>query len=172
MIPLHVIDAIGDSTLRDIDVWSPDTDVLILLMDLVAHGRLGAFTKLNFLTGKGDKYRSQRRVESHRTYPCPLMTTSSLPSNSLATGCSQASMWWTVSCPKKCSPSRSLFDQYTAPGGGGGNNHTSIALGTVQVQESGGREASSDQSNTDTPNLTSPCYVICDRTAEYDTMTM
>ena len=58
MIPLHVIDAIGDSTLRDIDVWSPDTDVLILVMDLVACGRLGAFTKLNFLTGKGDKYRS------------------------------------------------------------------------------------------------------------------
>ena len=58
MIPLHVIDAIGDSTLRDIDVWSSDTDVLILVMDLVARGRLGAFTKLNFLTGKGDKYRS------------------------------------------------------------------------------------------------------------------
>ena len=38
MIPLHVIDAIGDSTLRDIDVWSPDTDVLFLLVDLVTHG--------------------------------------------------------------------------------------------------------------------------------------
>ena len=36
MIHLHVIDAISDSTLRAIDVWSPDTDVLILLMDLVA----------------------------------------------------------------------------------------------------------------------------------------
>ena len=35
-IPLHVIDTIGDSTLRDTDVWSPDTDALILLMDLVA----------------------------------------------------------------------------------------------------------------------------------------
>ena len=39
-------------------MWSPDTDVLILPMDLVAHGRLGAFTKLNFLTDKGDMYRS------------------------------------------------------------------------------------------------------------------
>ena len=47
VIPLYVIDAIGDSSLRDIDVWSPDTDVLILLMDLVAHGRLGGFTKLD-----------------------------------------------------------------------------------------------------------------------------
>ena len=46
MIPLHVINVIGDSSLRGIDVWSPDTDVLILLMDLAAHGRLGAFTKL------------------------------------------------------------------------------------------------------------------------------
>ena len=46
-IPLLVIDAIGDSsTLRPIDVWSPDTDALILLVDLVTHGRLGAFTKL------------------------------------------------------------------------------------------------------------------------------
>ena len=50
-----------------------------------------------------------------------------------------------------CSPSRSLFDQYTAPGC---NYHTSFALGTVQVQKSGGREASSDQTDTDAPNLT------------------
>ena len=34
-----------------------------------------------------------------------MMTPSSLPSN-----------WWTVTCPKKCGPSRSLFDQYTALG--------------------------------------------------------
>ncbi len=37
---------------------SPDTDVLILLMDLVSHGKVGEFTVLNFLTGKGAKYRS------------------------------------------------------------------------------------------------------------------
>ena len=36
----------------------------------------------------------------------------------------------------------------------GWNYHTSFALGTVQVQESGGREASFDQSNTDAPYLT------------------
>ena len=94
MIPLHVIDAVGDSSLRDIDVWSPNTDILILLMDLVAHERLDAFTKLNFLTGKGDKYRSI--TGSPRTYPCPTMTPSSLLSNSLAKGCSQAH--------KKCGP--------------------------------------------------------------------
>ena len=34
------------------------------------------------------------------------------------------------------------------------NYHTSFALGTVQVQTSGGQEASSDQGNTDAPYLT------------------
>ena len=59
MIPLHVIDAISDSTLRAIDVWSPDTDVLILLMDLVAlYWTTCLLTKLKFLTGKGNNYRS------------------------------------------------------------------------------------------------------------------
>ena len=38
LIPLHVLHAIGTSTVRDIDVWSPDNDVLILLLDLVANG--------------------------------------------------------------------------------------------------------------------------------------
>ena len=129
--------------LRDMDVWS---DVLIPLMDLVAHGRLGAFTKLNFLTRKGNKYRSiniRERVSvigrekcqgligfhtftgadwgvkcvgiskkswiTSYTYLCPMMTLSSLPSNYLAKGCS-----WAVGCPKRCGPSRSLFDQYTS----------------------------------------------------------
>ena len=112
-------------------------------MDLVAHGRLGAFTKLNFLNGKGDKYRSittRERVSVIGREKCQGLigfhnfkgadwggkfvgiskkgwTTSylSLP-NSLAKGYSQAMSWWTVSCPKKCGPSRSLFDQYTDTG--------------------------------------------------------
>ena len=144
MIPLHVIDAIGDSTLKDIDLWSPGTDELILLMDLVTHGRLGAFTKLNFLTETGDKNRlinirervsvigrekcqgligfhnftgadsGGKFVGSPRTYPCPVMTPIRL---CLLTPCSQATRWWTVSFPKTCGLSRSLFDQYTALGG-------------------------------------------------------
>ena len=40
--------------------------ILILLMDLVIHGRLGAFTKLNFLTGKGDKHQSI----DHHSWAC------------------------------------------------------------------------------------------------------
>ena len=58
----------------------------------------------------------QADTQTTHTYPCPMMNPSSLPSNSLAKGCSQAMSWWTVSCPKTCGPSRSLFDQYTAPG--------------------------------------------------------
>ena len=38
-------------------MWSPDTDVLILLMDLVANGHFGTSTRLRFLTGKEKKYR-------------------------------------------------------------------------------------------------------------------
>ena len=40
----------------------------------------------------------------------------------------------------------------------GCNYHTRLALGTIQVQESGGREASSDQNNTDAPYLTHQHY--------------
>jgi len=57
IIPLHVIDTHSCSRLNTIDVWCPDTDVLILLMDLVANGHLGTSTRLRFLTGKGKKYR-------------------------------------------------------------------------------------------------------------------
>ena len=55
LIPHQVIASIGESTQREICVWSPDTDVLILL-DLVSHGHLEAQTHLKFLTGKGTKY--------------------------------------------------------------------------------------------------------------------
>jgi len=57
IIPLHVIHTHSCSRLNTIDVWCPDTDVLILLMHLVANGHLGTSTRLRFLTGKGKKYR-------------------------------------------------------------------------------------------------------------------
>ena len=57
LIPLHVILSIEECTYREVDVWSPDTDVLVLLMDLVSRGHLGALTKLKLLTGKGAKHR-------------------------------------------------------------------------------------------------------------------
>ena len=57
LIPLHVILSIEECTYREVDIWSPDTDVLVLLMDLVSRGHLGALTKLKRLTGKGAKHR-------------------------------------------------------------------------------------------------------------------
>ena len=56
LIPHQVIASIGEITQREICVWSPDTDVLILLIDLVSRGHLGAQTCLKFLTGQGTKY--------------------------------------------------------------------------------------------------------------------
>lgn len=58
LIPLHVLDTLKEGSERHIDVWSPDTDVLLLLMDLVGNDRLGASTKLHFITGKGKNHRS------------------------------------------------------------------------------------------------------------------
>ena len=56
LIPIHVILSIEECTYREVDVWSPDTDILVLLMDLVSRGHLGALTKLKLLTGKGAKH--------------------------------------------------------------------------------------------------------------------
>jgi hypothetical protein len=109
---------------------------------------------LQVQVGEGNLLACQTRVGAPRTYSYPKITTSSLPSNSLAKGCSQTMSLWTVSYPKKCGPSICLFPRYTALGF---NYHTSFALGTVQVQESGGREAS-DQSNIHAPYLT---YQLC-----------
>ena len=57
LIPLHLILSIEDCTYREVDVWSPDTDVIVLLMELVSRGQHGAMTKQKLLTGKGAKHR-------------------------------------------------------------------------------------------------------------------
>ena len=51
MIPLHVVDIARESKLRTIDVWSPDTDVLVFLIDLAANGHLGVLTTIRLLAG-------------------------------------------------------------------------------------------------------------------------
>ena len=56
-IALHVLDATALSTsIRDIYVWSPDTDVFLLLIDLVATCTVQGNVKL--LTGRGKFYRT------------------------------------------------------------------------------------------------------------------
>ena len=65
-IPNQVLASIDESTQSEVCVWSPDTDVLILLLDLVSNGRLGTQTHFKFLTGKGTKYREIDVVEHMR----------------------------------------------------------------------------------------------------------
>ena len=57
LVALHVILSIEEFTYREVDVWSPDTDVLILLKYLVSRGHIDAMTKLKLLTGKESKHR-------------------------------------------------------------------------------------------------------------------
>ena len=64
LIPLHAILSIEECTYREVDVWSPDTDLLVLLMDLVSRGHIGALTKLKLLTGKVAKHRHLRAGKS------------------------------------------------------------------------------------------------------------
>lgn len=66
LIPNQVLASIAESDRREVCVWSPDTDVLTLLLDLVSCGRLGDYTRLKFLTGKGTKYREIDVVERVR----------------------------------------------------------------------------------------------------------
>jgi len=56
MIPLQVLDAVKESKVKAINVWSPSTDVLILVIDVAARGHLGEFTTLRLLTGREAKY--------------------------------------------------------------------------------------------------------------------
>ena len=61
LIPLHVLDAVRqEQNVRDIDVFSPDTDVFILLMDLYANNNFE--NELCFITGKGT---NNRKIDIH-----------------------------------------------------------------------------------------------------------
>ena len=57
LIPYQVLASIAENDRREVCVWSPDTDVLTMLLDLVSRGNLGSETHLKFLTGKATKYR-------------------------------------------------------------------------------------------------------------------
>lgn len=57
IIPLHVLDVIrmDDKHTKTIDIFSPDTDIFILLMDLISN--CSNNNNVNFVTGKGCKRR-------------------------------------------------------------------------------------------------------------------
>jgi hypothetical protein len=63
LIANQVLAAISESTCSEVCVWSPDADVLTILLDLVSCGHLGATTRLKFMTGKGAKYREMDIVQ-------------------------------------------------------------------------------------------------------------
>ena len=54
-IPLHIINSLGDSTYKHFDIYSVDTDVLVLLMDLVSRDNLGPSTNIILHAGKSTR---------------------------------------------------------------------------------------------------------------------
>ena len=66
LIPNQVLASTSDDAAKEVWVWSPDTDVLVLLIDLVSRGRLGAHARLKILTGKSAMYREIDVVERVR----------------------------------------------------------------------------------------------------------
>ncbi len=53
LIPLHVKDIMDSHQRFHVDVWSPDTDVLLLVMDLVAVDEIKLPNRVNLITGIG-----------------------------------------------------------------------------------------------------------------------
>lgn len=66
LIPHQVLASVAENDRREVCVWSRDTDVLTILLDLASRGRLGFHTRLKFLTGKATKYREIDVVERVR----------------------------------------------------------------------------------------------------------
>lgn len=63
MIPLHVLDAARkNGNERNVDVYLPDTGVIILLMDLISNHQVKG--EINFVTGKG---KAQRKIDIWET---------------------------------------------------------------------------------------------------------
>ena len=57
LIPHQILATVAEDAEREICVWSPDTDVLLLLLDLVSCKWITPPTTLKFSTGKGTKKR-------------------------------------------------------------------------------------------------------------------
>ena len=57
LIPNQVLVCLAERNWSEIKVWSPHTDVLTLLVDLVENGHLRENVGLKFLTGRGPKQR-------------------------------------------------------------------------------------------------------------------
>jgi len=56
LIPNRVLASVVTNDGQEVCVWSPDTDIFMLLLAFVSCGHLGIHTSPKFLTGKGTKY--------------------------------------------------------------------------------------------------------------------
>ena len=64
LIPLHVIDTLCECTFKTVNILSSDTDVLLLLIDLVANKLHGAMTNINLIKlGKSSKKQTVGIIE-------------------------------------------------------------------------------------------------------------
>ena len=73
LFPNQVLRSLDEHLLREICVSSLDTDVLVLLLNLVSRGNHGNLNSLNFLTGKGANYREIdviQRVQAIGIHKC------------------------------------------------------------------------------------------------------
>jgi len=72
LIPNQVLHSLEHLS-QEICVSSPNSDVLVLLLDLVSRGRCGNLNSLSYLTGKGTNYRETdviQRVQAIGIYKC------------------------------------------------------------------------------------------------------
>ena len=63
LIPLHIIDLTRQVSAVETKVYSPDTDVHVLLIDVVASGGIGALSRLHMVTGKKLRNRTTDTVD-------------------------------------------------------------------------------------------------------------
>ena len=64
LISLHTIDRLRECTMKTVNILSSDTDVLLLLMDLVANKLHGAMTNINLIKlGKNSKKQTVDIIE-------------------------------------------------------------------------------------------------------------
>ena len=63
--PLHILDTLHECTMKTVNVLCADTDVFLLLMDLVANNLHGVMTKINFIRigNKGSNEKSINIIE-------------------------------------------------------------------------------------------------------------
>ena len=66
-IPLLLLNSLSDDTCKHFDVYSPDTDILVVLMDLISNGYAGPLTSIILHAGKA---RSPKTIDIINRVQC------------------------------------------------------------------------------------------------------